>query len=400
MNEKFTIYIDWIKGKYEKNKKFVIKITFFLIIIILIYLFENHNLSSVIFQKKYAMKYIKTILNDYLNNNYFLSSIIEHPNISVIIPLYNCQNSIYLSISSILYQNFKNFEIILINDYSQDNTSEIINELKKKDSRIKIINNQNNMGILYSRSIGVLSSKGKYIYCLDNDDLFYDRFLFNNIYDIAENQDYDIVEFKCFYVNKYSSQLKLSDIKDSPFNRHPINYSLTQPELGIFPISKNNKYFSNDYHLWGKSIKSSIYKKAINMLGKENYSFYNCWTEDISMLFIIFNIAESFIFLGIYGIIHIDFKKSTTYTLHNSKKLMSELFLLDIIFNFIQNRDYNKIYIIQKFIAILKSKYIRIINFEHIKYIKILFNKILGINNLNNKEKATLRKYLNNLNIK
>ena len=76
MNEKFTIYIDWIKGKYEKNKKFVIKITFFLIIIILIYLFENHNLSSVIFQKKYAMKYIKTILNDYLNNNYFLSSII------------------------------------------------------------------------------------------------------------------------------------------------------------------------------------------------------------------------------------------------------------------------------------------------------------------------------------
>ena len=67
------------------------------------------------------MKYIKTILNDYLNNNYFLSSIIEYPNISVIIPLYNCQNSIYLSISSILYQNFKNFEIILINDYSKDN---------------------------------------------------------------------------------------------------------------------------------------------------------------------------------------------------------------------------------------------------------------------------------------
>ena len=111
------------------------------------------------------------------------------------------------------------------------------------------------MGILYSRSIGVLSSKEKYIYCLYNDDLFYAHFLFNNIYDIAENKNYDIVEFKCFYVNKYSSQLKLSDIKDSPFNRHPINYSLTQPELGIFPISNNNKYISNDYHLWGKSIK-------------------------------------------------------------------------------------------------------------------------------------------------
>ena len=191
-------------------------------------------------------------MNIHFFNFNILSLINEYPNINIIIPLYNCQNSIYLSISSIL---FKNFEIILINDYSKDNTSEIINELKEKDSRIKIINNQNNMGILYSRSIGVLSSKEKYIYCLYNDDLFYDRFLFNNIYDIAENKNYDIVEFKCFYVNKYSSLLKLSDIKDSPFNLHPINYSLTQPELGIFPISKNNKYISNDYHFWGKSIK-------------------------------------------------------------------------------------------------------------------------------------------------
>ena len=56
-------------------------------------------------------------------------------------------------------------------------------------------------------------------------------------------------------MNKYSSLLKLSDIKDSPINLHPINYSLTQPELGIFSISKNNKYISNDYHLLGKSIK-------------------------------------------------------------------------------------------------------------------------------------------------
>ena len=86
----------------------------------------------------------------------------------------------------------------MINDYSKDNTSEIINELKEKDSRIKIINNQNNMGILHSRSIGVLSSKEKYIYCLYNDDLFYAHFLFNNIYDIAENKNYDIVEFNSY----------------------------------------------------------------------------------------------------------------------------------------------------------------------------------------------------------
>ena len=65
-----------------------------------------------------------------------------------------------------------NFEIILINDYSNDNSSIIINEMKKFDNRIKIINNHRNMGTLYSRSIGALNAKGKYIFALDNDDLF------------------------------------------------------------------------------------------------------------------------------------------------------------------------------------------------------------------------------------
>ena len=51
------------------------------------------------------------------------------------------------------------------------------------------------MGILYSRSIGSLNAKGKYIYCLDNDDLFYDENLFGRIFAIAEKNNYDIVEF-------------------------------------------------------------------------------------------------------------------------------------------------------------------------------------------------------------
>ena len=274
----------------------------------------------------------------------------------------------------------------MINDKSSDNTSIVVNDIMYKDNRIKIINNKKNMGILYSRSIGVLNAIGKYTYCLDNDDLFYDEHLFENILKISENKDFDIIEFKSFYVHNYNNLLKLSDIKDSPFNNHPNNYSLEQPQLGIFPISKNKKYYSNDYHLWGKSIKTNIYKKAIQMLTEKYYSFYNCWTEDISMLFIIFNIAESFLFIGLYGIIHLDFKKSTTYTLHASKKLMSELFLLDIIIKYIHKIEENKRYIIQKLNSILKSKYIPFWNIEHSKYLNIIINKILKITSLTEKE--------------
>ena len=133
----------------------------------------------------------------------------------------------------------------MINDYSKDNTTKVINEYIQHDSRFKIINNKKNMGILYSRSIGVLNSKGKYIFCLDNDDVFYDENLFSYVFNFSENKDYDIVEFKSFYMKRYSFHLKMSEIKDSPFNHNKINYTLTQPTLGIFPISKNNKYIKN-----------------------------------------------------------------------------------------------------------------------------------------------------------
>ena len=191
-------------------------------------LFEINNLSGKIFEKKYAIKYNQKLLSNYLNNEIeYYSFNNTNPNISIIIPLYNCQTTIQLSITSIQQQYFQNYEIILINDYSTDNTSSIVNELMQKDSRINIINNKKNMGILYSRSIGALISKGKYIFCLDNDDLFYDENLFGYIFDFAENRDYDIVEFKSFNVKKYSYCLKFSEIYESPFNQHPINYTLT-----------------------------------------------------------------------------------------------------------------------------------------------------------------------------
>ena len=383
--EKLLYYIKGFKSIFGKHKNNIIKIFLFLLLTGLIYIFETNNNSSKIFEKHYAIKYVQQLFEYKLNNNN-KSFVNENPNISVIIPLYNCENSIYMSILSVQKQNYKNYEIILINDKSTDNTSIVVNDIMSKDYRIKIINNKKNMGILYSRSIGVLNAIGKYTFCLDNDDLFYDEHLFENILKISENKDYDIIEFKSFYVHNYNNLLKLSDIKDSPFNNHPNNYSLAQPQLGIFPISKNKKYYSNDYHLWGKSIKTNIYKKAIQMLTEKYYSFYNCWTEDISMLFIIFNIAESFLFIGLYGIIHLDFKKSTTYTLHASKKLMSELFLLDIIIKYIHNTEENKRYIIQKLNSILKSKYIPFWNIEHSKYLNILINKILKITSLTEKE--------------
>ena len=89
---------------------------------------------------------------------------IKQPKITAIIPLYNCEGTIESALHSIQYQNISEIEILLINDFSKDNTSKILKNFQKKDFRIKVINNHKNMGTLYSRSIGVLISKGEYIY--------------------------------------------------------------------------------------------------------------------------------------------------------------------------------------------------------------------------------------------
>ena len=83
-------------------------------------------------------------------------------------------------------------EIKLVNDESTDNTLSIIQEIQRGDPRIKIMNNKKNMGILYIRCIGVLASKSKYIFPLDNDDMLFDSDVFHTIINIADIRNFDI----------------------------------------------------------------------------------------------------------------------------------------------------------------------------------------------------------------
>ena len=108
--------------------------------------------------KSFLDKCLKGILINDLTN-----ITIESPKISAIINFHNSQKTISRAVKSIQNQNISNIEIILVNDFSIDKSLEIVEEIQKKDKRIKIINNKKNMGTLYSRSIGALSSKGVYI---------------------------------------------------------------------------------------------------------------------------------------------------------------------------------------------------------------------------------------------
>jgi len=338
--------------------------------------------------KSYINKCLKGILFSKKINLYTLSE----PMISVIIPIYNCQKTIVPAIRSIQNQNLYQIEIILVNDYSKDNSSNIIKDLRNQDIRIRIINNNKNMGTLYSRCIGVLISHGKYIFTLDNDDMFFDEDIFDFIYKIGKKENYDIIEFQTLLINNYN--LKIGKIREHPLSKHPNNLILHQPTLGIFPISKNGHYHINDINIWGKGIKNEIYKKSVNSLGYNRYSNFVSWAEDTIIVFIIFNIADSFIFLHKYGYIHLCSYSTASYTISNKKKIFGEFLLIDIYFEFLKNKFKNLVvdHILNyKYKQKFKDK-------KNTNYFKSILKKILKSNYISNVNKEKLKlnfKFLN-----
>ena len=83
------------------------------------------------------------------------------------------------------------------------------------------------------------------------------------------------------------------------------NIKIVQPQLSTFIYKKDNQnYILIDAYIWGKSIKSFIYKKALKLIGKEILDSSICWSEDRIVNFALFQIAKSFIFIDIRGIFH------------------------------------------------------------------------------------------------
>ena len=90
--------------------------------------------------------------------------------VSIVVPVYNAESYLYDCLESLINQTYRNIEIILVNDGSTDKSVSILEEYKKKDSRIKIIT-QNNSGVTKAREKGVCNSTGKWICFSDADDI-------------------------------------------------------------------------------------------------------------------------------------------------------------------------------------------------------------------------------------
>ena len=93
----------------------------------------------------------------------------SNPLISIILPVYNAQDYLYEAINSIISQTFTNFELLAINDGSTDGSINILKSFQ--DKRIRILNNDSNLGLIYSLNRGIHEAKGEFIARMDADDI-------------------------------------------------------------------------------------------------------------------------------------------------------------------------------------------------------------------------------------
>ena len=188
--------------------------------------------------------------------------------VSVIMPYYKKKEYIVSRINSVLKQSFKNLELIIIYDDPNHEDLIILNNLKKKDSRIKIFINKKNIGAGLSRNRGIKLSKGKFIAFLDSDDLWSPDKLKKQIFFMKKRKikishtSYYIINYK----NKIIGKRKAKDLSHKTLLKS-CDVGLSTIILDKKLIKNNIKFASiktkEDYVLW---LKITLSEKKIYAL--------------------------------------------------------------------------------------------------------------------------------------
>ncbi|EIN14883.1 Glycosyl transferase [Mycoplasmopsis agalactiae 14628] len=196
-----------------------------------------------------------------------------NPKISILIPCHNIENNSYFSLDSVLKSSYKNLEIILLNDYSTDNTLQIINEYATKDSRIKVYDLKDyheHVGIGFNRHFLIEKATGKYFIFVDDDDKLHKNAIQTFVNNLDD--DYDVLVAEALYSYEYAKNLRISVPEVPRF----LNYDINSPI---------EHYYNNTSVCWGKLIKRDFYLQVVK---KYNKNFSDGIYEDIRFMHLLY----------------------------------------------------------------------------------------------------------------
>lgn len=179
----------------------------------------------------------------------------KNPTISVVVPIYNQEKYLGKCIRSVLNQSFLDFEVILVNDGSTDNSLEICQKHAKKDNRILVVDKPNG-GSALARKDGMLQAKGQYISFIDSDD-YLAPYALEKLYTIASQSKVDVVVGNFDKVlDDWGLLRKKNDI--SPLADRKIE----KEELLAFYIGSGTQFATLP---WGRLYKLDCLKKAMEI---------------------------------------------------------------------------------------------------------------------------------------
>lgn len=182
-----------------------------------------------------------------------------NPLISIIIPVYNAEKYVEQCLNSVLEQKFQNYEVILVNDGSTDESLHICEKIAQKDSRIKVFSIDNG-GVSRARNYGMDRAKGQWIMFLDSDDYL----LEGTLQLLVDNIDDSVQEICANYVNKKSEVLlEGKQIVDA------------QDVIGAITDSINDCSLPSFYQLQPSTLVSVCWKLLLRDIIKTEQLFFN-----------------------------------------------------------------------------------------------------------------------------
>ncbi len=170
---------------FLKSKKNIIVCLFVIIVFLLVFILSHYILKTIM---------------------------LNRPMVSFVMPTYNRADLLPHAIDSILNQTFEDFELIIVDDGSTDNTAHVLKQYQKKDARIRVIFSKPNKGVAVARQIGNETARGKYIAIMDSDDVLFSKFLERAIDYLEKNENVTILKLKPYeekaYLNPYKKAAK------------------------------------------------------------------------------------------------------------------------------------------------------------------------------------------------
>lgn len=313
----------------------------------------------------------------------------KHPKISIVSPIYNRGKYVQRFIKSIQNQSFKDIELILIDDFSNDNTNLLIKKYLLEDKRIILIQNKKNKGTFASRNLGSLKSKGQYIMFPDPDDIL-EKNCLRYFYSLAKKNEYELIRF-----NIYLGKKKIY------FGKHILHLPskpIYQPELSTYLFYAKKYIFQVDFNVSNKFIKREALIRALNCISNDLFLYITRF-EDGILNYLLYRVSKSFFFSKKIAYYYIINRDSITKRKYKISDLKCTFWYLKFLFEYSKNTKYEKdmINILLRRIVIrrnLKQRIILIDNNFHF-FIDII-EEILRNEFINNKNK----KYLTDIRLK